>query len=286
MINLAKTMQITQDWITQQWVILTGKKVDAKSENWILGPFGEENGIGEKFMIQLSEKENLEIIRDDSYGGLLSNFKDLISNKKDESKIHPEIIRFYQNTSDYNLDFKVNWNPFFKPFGILVNLLFSKRIHQLNIPVNSNQTFQRLSNDIITLRDKITKEIRYTIWLRKTLTNNTVVYAGIYSITKKANGNPCVKTIFPLPNGSATVILDPYFKSDNEFELISKGTKVGDAGFYFLLEDSRNTIWMKYIPSFTDTLRIIAEDNQLFATQVLKLWKMKVLQFDYRISRK
>ena len=42
-----------------------------------------------------------------------------------------KIIDFYENTSNYELNFKVKWNPFFKFFGLLVQVLFSKRINQL-----------------------------------------------------------------------------------------------------------------------------------------------------------
>ena len=42
--------QSFQDWITQQWVILFGQKIDKLEHKWLLGPFGELNGIGVKFI--------------------------------------------------------------------------------------------------------------------------------------------------------------------------------------------------------------------------------------------
>ena len=54
--NLAYTMQKFQDWFTQQWVILTGQKINLTNENSLSGPFGELNGIGEEFINQLAEK--------------------------------------------------------------------------------------------------------------------------------------------------------------------------------------------------------------------------------------
>jgi hypothetical protein len=44
--NLALTKQKFQDWFTQQWVILWGRRIDPSSHAWLMGPFGELNGIG------------------------------------------------------------------------------------------------------------------------------------------------------------------------------------------------------------------------------------------------
>ena len=52
--NLAYTMQKFQDWFTQQWVILWGRKINPSDYAWLIGPFGELNGIGEEFIHQIS----------------------------------------------------------------------------------------------------------------------------------------------------------------------------------------------------------------------------------------
>jgi hypothetical protein len=43
--NLALTKQKFQDWFTQQWVILWGRQIDPSSHAWLMGPFGELNGV-------------------------------------------------------------------------------------------------------------------------------------------------------------------------------------------------------------------------------------------------
>ena len=42
--GIAILKQDFQDWITQQWVIFFGKKIN-NSSKWLLGPFGRTNGI-------------------------------------------------------------------------------------------------------------------------------------------------------------------------------------------------------------------------------------------------
>ena len=44
--EIAPLKQNLYDWITQQWVILFGKKIIPNENKWLLGPFGKTNGKG------------------------------------------------------------------------------------------------------------------------------------------------------------------------------------------------------------------------------------------------
>jgi len=99
------------------------------------------------------------------------------------------------------------------------------------------------------------------------------------------SGITCVKAIFPLPKGNATVILKPSVGEKNELILDSSGNKFGDAGFYFLLNDSKGNCWSKYIKSFTDKLIVSDENEKLKAKQTLKLWRLKVARFEYEMKK-
>lgn len=281
--NLAYTMQKFQDWFTQQWVILTGQKFNALKENWLIGPFGELNGIGEEFINQLAKKENLAIQRNSQSKGLLSSIKELNLNEEQLKNLSQKVIDFYENTSNYELEFKVKWNFFFKPFGIIVNRLFSKRINQLNIPLQNNNR-EKLSSEIIQLFNKTTNELKYTIWLRKVENTGQVIYSGIYGTCKLPSSQTCIKAIFPLPKGNATVIMKPSVGKNKELILDSSGKNFGDAGFYFLLNDSQNNYWAKFVRSFTDQLTIREKEDHLIATQTLELWNLKVSEFNYKIN--
>jgi len=98
--NLAYPSQKIQDWFTQQWVIIRGKKINKTDENWLEGPFGNLNGIGEDFIYQLAEKKRLIILRNHSNQGLLNSFKDLKLPKDELDIISKEIVAFYENTSN------------------------------------------------------------------------------------------------------------------------------------------------------------------------------------------
>ena len=283
--NLADTMQKFQDWFTQQWVIICGRKINPSENTWLFGTFGEVNGIGEKFIHQLAEKEDLTIIRKSNSKGLLDSILSLNLSENEIKKLPKNVIDFYEKTSEYKLQLNVKWNPIFKIFGYVVNRLFSQRINQLNIPTNNIQSSEDLISEIIELVAKNTNEIKYTIWLRKFQSTGKVIYSGIYTTCLLPSGITCVKAIFPLPKGNATVILKPSVGEKNELILDSSGNKFGDAGFYFLLNDSKGNCWSKYIKSFTDKLIVSDENEKLKAKQTLKLWRLKVARFEYEMKK-
>ena len=283
--GIAHKKQSLQDWITQQWVILFGKKIDPTEQKWLLGPFGGLNGIGVKFIEQLADKEQLEIDNRNRDKGLIQSIYQLNLPKDDMLTLSQKVIDFYQKTANYDLQLKVKWNPFFKIFGVLLRVIFSKRIEQLNIPINGVEDAAALTSEIIHLIDPKTDEVKRTIWLRAFQSTGQVVYSGVYETCTTPSGITCIKAIFPLPNGNATVILTPKVGKNGDLILESAGRRMGDSGFYFLLEDSKKQLWTKYIKSFKDKLVVSSENERITATQTLTLWNVRVLRFEYEISK-
>lgn len=281
--NLAYRMQKFQDWFTQQWVIIWGRKFNPSENAWLIGPFGELDGIGETFIHQLAKKENLIIKRKLDSKGLLDSISALNFTEEEVKKLSQKVIDFYEKTADFKLKFKVKWNLFFKPFGFVVNRLFSQRINQLNIPTQNIDESENIFSEIIELISNESNEVKYTIWLRKSQATGIVIYSGIYTTCLLPSGITCIKAIFPLPKGNATVILKPFVGGNNELILDSSGKSFGDAGFYFLLNDSNGNFWSRYIKSFTEKLIVYEDNENLKAKQTLKLWNLKVAKFEYDI---
>ncbi|WP_282111928.1 hypothetical protein [Maribacter stanieri] len=284
--GIAILKQNLQDLITQQWVILFGKKIIEDQNKWLLGPFGSTKGIGVKFIKQLAKNEQLIVDENENDKGILSSINQLNLSSEEQNKLSKSVIDFYENTSNYDFDLKVKWNPFFKGFGVLLRLLFSNRIEQLNVPIENIEDSESLKSDIIHLLDATTKEVKRTIWLRSFKTTGEVVYSGVYETCAIPSGQTCIKAIFPLPNGSATVILSPSVGENGELILTSSGKKIGDSGFYFLLNDSKGNLWTKFIKSFKDELVVSSKNENIIAIQTLTLWNLRVLQFTYHINKK
>lgn len=284
--RFAYPMQKFQDWVTQQWVILQGRKIQPEDFPWLMGPFGNLDAIGEDFIIQFAEKENLIIEKESKAKGIIPSMLKLNLSDVDFSNLSKNVIDFYESTEKYDLKFAVKWNPFFKFFGILITKLFSNRINQLNIPTKNIADSESLKSEMINLIDPKSNEIKYTFWFRSIESSGQVIYSGVYGICTLPSGKTCVKAVFPLPNGNATVIMNPSVGENGRLILDSSGEKFGDAGFYFLLKDSKGEYWSQFISSFRDRLTIGPDNDHISAEQNLTLWHLKVLTFNYRIELK
>lgn len=284
--SLAYPMQMIQDWITQQWVILSGRKIEAKNYDWLMGPIGNLEVINKTYIDQLAEKENLIIDKESETQGLIPSMDQLSLTPAQYALLSDKVIDFYEKTSLYNLNFSVQWFTVFKGFGFLLKKLFSHRLNQLNIPLHNTRDSEAITSEIISLLDKDTKQVKYVFWLRTIEATGQTVYSGVYGICRLPSGIHCVKAVFPLPNGNATVIMTPKIGDNGELILDSSGQRFGDAGFYFLLKDYKNGYWSKYIRSFRDELIISDLKNELVAKQTLTLWNFKVLRFQYNIKQK
>ncbi len=279
-------IQNFQDWLTQQWVILRGRKIKPEDSLWLMGPFGNLNPMSKDFIHQFAEKENLIVDEGSEARGIIPSMLKLNLSETEFSNLSKNVIDFYENTSNHTLNFSIEWNPYFKFFGILINKLFSNRINQLNIPTENIHSSESLKSEIINLIDPKTNEIKYTFWFRSVESNGQVIYSGVYGISNLPSGKTCVKAVFPLPNGNATVLMTPSVGKNGELILDSSGKKFGDAGFYFLLKDSKGEYWSQFIRPFRDCLIIGSENDIISAEQTLTLWHFKVLTFIYKIELK
>ncbi len=279
-------MQKLQDWFTQQWVIFRGRRIEPKDVPWLIGPFGRVGGIGAAFIDQLAEKEGLIVRRNGESGGLIPSIGDLNLTETELARLSKPVIDFYENTAKYDLSVSVSWNPFFRVLGVLTNKLFSNRINQLNIPTQDLDDAETLKSEIVSLIEPVSNDTRYTIWFRTIESSGQVVYSGVYGTCTLPSGKACIKAAFPLPNGNATVIMIPSVGPNGELILESSGKEFGDAGFYFLLEDSRGDTWSQFIRAFRDRLTIRGEKDHLLAEQSLTLWNYRVIRFSYRIVMK
>jgi hypothetical protein len=284
--GLADPKQKFQDWFTQQWAILWGRKIKPEEHPWLMGPFGNLSGIGDDFIGQLAEKENLTIERDVKTGGLVPSIGALNLSEAELSRLSDKVARFYEKTAEYQLHFTVKWNPFFQVFGMMVNKLFSNRIRQLNIPIRNIPHPEPIQSEMIALSHPVTKEVKYTVWFRTLISSGQVIYSGVYGTCKLPSGKTCIRAVFPLPKGNATVIMLPRVGKNGELVLDSSGKRFGDPGFYFLLNDSKGNHWSQYIASFRDSLVVSAGDDHISAEQTLTLWHKKILIFKYRIESK
>lgn len=275
-----------QDKITQYWVKTTGRKINPVTEEWLIGPIGDEDIIGDKFIQKLVNEENLKYSSNIANAGLLESISDLDFSQDELDLLNEQVIDFYENTSNYDFEIWSEWKSFFKPFGKALSTIFSKRIQQLNLPLNSLDSSKGIKSEIIKLSNQ--EKAKWTIWYRKLKSSNDVIYAGIYTTAFVPKYNKSLlKVIFPLPNGNASVVMTKKVLEDGSLLLSSDGNKFGDNGFYFTLTDRKGNYWAKFVKSMHEWIKVYVDDeNILRADHNLKFYGIPFLNLHYKMTKR
>lgn len=273
------------DWVTQRWVKATGRRVDLTRDPWLAGPVGPTTKIGRDYFENIARFEGLEIRRT-GVRGLLGDFAALRGPSFDPDQVHPSVVAFYEQTSAYDLDAWAQWSGTFRPFGSLLAFLFSRRLQQLNVPLSALDTSRGVTSEVLHLADPATGTIRYTAWGRQLRSTGDVLYAGSYSVCRVPGcSDPCIKVVFPLPNGNAIVIMKTQAHSDGSFSVISAGRGFGEPGFYFTVHGD-GAVWARYVRALRETIQVWpAESGVVRADHVLALAGATFLRLHYRLTR-
>jgi hypothetical protein len=273
------------DWVTQRWVQFTGRRVSLSSETWLAGPIAPTTGIGSDYFASIASAEGLRLHQPDSAAGVICDFAALHGVSFEPSSVDPSVARFYEQTSDYELDAWAEWCGLFRPFGWLLAVLFSRRLQQLNVPLSGLDTSKGLTNEVLQFIDPATDALRHTAWFRRLRGSGNVLYAGFYSVcTLPGHANPCVKVVFPLPNGNAIVIMRTECRPDGSFVVTSAGDGFGEPGFYFTVHGESGTVWARYVRALRESIHVFpAEGGLLRADHVLTYFGATFLRLHYRM---
>ncbi|MBK6312865.1 MAG: hypothetical protein IPF53_00715 [Blastocatellia bacterium] len=288
MIWLGERRGNLSDWVTQQWVKVTGRSVTLASHPWLEGPVGPTSGIGVDFFTTLAAKRGLSLVRGAGVRGLLGDMEQLRGVDFDPVQVNERVANFYTSTSAYDLDAWAEWSAGFRPFGWLLALLFSRRLRQLNIPLSGLDTSGGMTSEVLQLVEPATGDVRLTAWVRELLSTGRVLYAGTYSpCAIPGLDGPCLKVVFPLPNGNAMVIMRPVLHADGSMTVASTGRKFGDPGFYFTVHDGDGRMWARYVRTLREAIHVYpAEDGRVRADHELTIFGMTFLRLHYRLAPK
>jgi len=98
--------------------------------------------------------------------------------------------------------------------------------------------------------------------------------------------SPCVKVVFPLPNGRAIVLMKTEALSDGSVSLRSTGTGFGEPGFYFVVRGDQGRVWARYVSSLKEEIRVYpAESGSARADHRFWFWGIEFLRIHYRMRR-
>ena len=286
MIWLGEKRGNLSDWTTQRWVQTTGRRVALSEYLWLDGPTGNTIEIGQDFFVKYARDQQLELITT-GVRGLLPMFR-LLEGNWDLHKIAPSVQEFYEQTSEFDLDAWCEWSPLFRPFGRMLGLLFSRRLQQLNVPLSSLDSSKGMTSNVLPMRDPHSSSVLQTAWVRELRATKNVLYAGSYSACMiPGHPHPCVKVVFPLPNGNAIVLMKVQVHEDGSLSLQSIGDRFGEPGFYFVVHQGDGVIWARYVKAMREEIRVYAgEAETVRADHTLWLWGRVFLRLHYKMQRR
>lgn len=285
MIWLGSKRGYLSDWMTQRWVHFTGRRLNLAEVAWLVGPIAPTTGIGSDYFASLANQEGLRLNQPNGTEGILSTFAALRGVSFDPSRVDPAVAQFYEHTAAYELDAWAEWCGLFRPFGWLLAVLFSRRLQQLNVPLSGLDTSKGVTSEVLQFIDPATGLPRHTAWYRRLRGTGNVLYAGFYSVcTLPGLSDPCVKVVFPLPNGNAIVIMRTQCRPDGSFVVTSAGDQLGQPGFYFTVHGDSGTVWARYVRSLRESIHVFpAENGVLRADHVLTCFGATFLRLHYRM---
>jgi hypothetical protein len=216
--------------------------------------------------------------------GLLPDCASLDGDGFDSGRLHASVRDFYEHTSRYHLDVWSQWSPLFWPFGWALIHFVSRRMEQLNFPMYPLETARGMTSDVEQLVEPSGRVV-FTSWLRRNLGSGLVIYSGFYSTATPPGHGPCVKTVFPVVRGNATVLLRPEAQADGSLKLISSGRRFGDPGFYRITEAGPGRLRVWYVRGFNEIFHVYPDgDGSVRTDHFVRWWRLSVLNLHYHIT--
>lgn len=266
---------------------LFGRRVAPGDAPWLMGPLGGPH-IGDKPFDEYAAAHGLVVVRKAPEGGLIPRFEALRGPTFDPAAVAPQVRDFYEHTAAFRMDV---WAKTFFPSNLALWLLvttISRKVDQLNFPVDTFATASGMDSEIVLLQDA-QGEGRWTGWFRRLVEDGRVLYTGFYtSQVIPSHMGACVKVVFPMPNGNATVILRPEVGEGGALILDSDGAGFGNVGFYRMQRFGRGdalTVWK--IRSLKERFRVYVDaEGVLRCDHAIRFLGFPVLHLHYRIQRK
>jgi hypothetical protein len=274
------------DWATQRWVEWTGRRIALADSPWLAGPTGDPSAVGSDFFRRWAAAHGLHVDESSRPRGLVDDFTALDGPHCKPGATHAEVVAFYEDTASYELDVWSQWSPFFRPFGSLLAAVFSRRLEQLNVPLAPLDASLGISNRVLKLRDEGSR-VRLTAWVRELHATRRTLYAGSYDVcAMPREAGPCLRVVFPLPNGSAVVIMRPQTNADGSLTVSSFGDGFGGAGFYFFVRSGPDAGWARYVATLKESIRVFVDaSGTLRADHALTIFGRPFLELHYRMRR-
>ena len=273
------------DWVTQRWVQITGRRLELSRVPWLSGPCGSVRGIGADFFERWAASRGLTVLPARPDDGLIGGLAALRGAGFDPEAVHPMIDDFYAHTAAFDLRIESRWSMPFRSVGWLIARIFARRLAQLHMPLSDRDLHGGVDSRIVRLAGA-GGEVRHTAWVRSSMETGLPVFVGQYgTVTVPGHEGPCVKVVFPLPNGNAIIVLRPRADAGGGLSLVSDGRRFGDPGFYFTVIARQGEVWARYVRSMKERLALRVEGEAIAARHRFDVFGLPFLELSYHIRR-
>ena len=175
------------------------------------------------------------------------------------------------------------WSPAFWPVAWLLVSMFAARLKQLSLPLRPLETSRGMDSEVIQVLSP-EGDLLGTAWMRTLRSSGATVYGGWYGVVE-TNGRKLVRVVFPLPNGSLTVLLRPESTGGGALRLVSPVGSFGDAGAYLVVKKRGTRIaWVRRIPVAEQFDVYVDNERVLRTDHVVKLFGFEILRLHYRLE--
>jgi hypothetical protein len=272
-------------WIIYRLIWIFGRTYRRADIPWLLGPLGGPT-IGDATYDEVAQREGLSIERRAKACGLVPSFHQLDGEGFAAGDVHAAIRDFYEHTSEFAMDV---WTRTYFPANLALALLvttISRQVNQLNFPLSPLDTAHGMTSEVIALRTPA-GAVKYTGWFRTTAaTPERSIYTGFYMTEAvPVEPAPCVKVVFPMPNGNATVVLRPRAE-DGALILDSAGKKFGGAGFYRVQARDADRVRVWRVATLKERFRVFVDaKGALRCDHSIHFLGLPVLRLHYKMFR-
>ncbi len=248
---------------------------------WLSGPTGGVEVVGSRWLDDFTvEVDGVQR----HAAGLIPSVAALVSEDFDPDRLRPEVVHFYEHTSEYLLDVWSQWSRLMWPGGWLISSLFARRLEQLSLPLRPLDAAYGMDSEVIAVDDS-TGEQMGAAWLRTMRSTGAPVYSGWYGSTNlPGERGPAVRVVFPLPNGSCIVLLRPRNGPNGSLLLESPLGSFGEPGAYLVVNSSSRHIDARRVPLNERFEVFVDARGELRTDHHLKLWHTSVIRFHYRLT--
>ena len=282
---LARVIGAIGAWLIYRLIAVFGRTYAWRDIAWLEGPVGDQV-IGDAPYRDVAARQGLTVERDAKDAGLVPDMAALGGEHCDPDRIDRRVREFYEHTSRFSLDV---WSRTYFPANLGLFLLvttISRQVNQLNFPLSPLESARGMASEIIALRNP-DGSIRYTGWFRTLGEEARVLYTGFYMTERTPNRGPCVKVVFPMPRGNATVVLAPRVEADGALVLDSSGKRFGDPGFYRVHDRGGGRVRVWQIKTLKERFRIYVDDHGVVrCDHSVRFLGLPVLSLHYKMVQR